>query len=438
MKFFSKQASFGLPTTVTKMGEDQKGPKAYVVEQAKYKSLLSGAICMVVAFGFLYLAFNSERASFNARSEQIFQVEEHQRMEKQTAELKLLQITQMLTAHLDSEIEEESEMKQLYVNMIDTQTQGTDRIDQLLDGKLEGADRKAVMDEFEQIMFNVNAIVGNHERESRKRGDHARALLKTIHRNVIQELEHEIADDVNDQFIEYAAHSRHLQLSESDMQQSTHAHAAFDSMLGQLQAKVDAMTADDDFTASDSPSSLSAHRAQLSTWYGLITSMEERVVSREQMAEIVTMIEALPHSIRHTTAATTILEIARHGATNAGGNAGGNAHETRLASLSKHANTILGELQGYSNKANLDRALADWKNGTHTPHQTFLRVQMMTRNGQLPSRWLAEAVESQQDWQQQQQQDVHVQHRRAATPPPVPAQQQQQQAADINSVHAAL
>lgn len=357
-------------------------------------------------------------------------------MEKQTAELKLLQITQMLTAHLDSEIEEESEMKQLYVNMIDTQTQGTDRIDQLLDGKLEGADRKAVMDEFEQVMFNVNAIVGNHERESRKRGDHARALLKTIHRNVIQELEHEIQDDVNDQFIEYAAHSRHLQLSESDMKQSTHAHAAFDSMLGQLQAKVDAMTADDDFTASDSPSSLSAHRAQLSTWYGLITSMEERVVSREQMAEIVTMIEALPHSIRHTTAATTILEIARHGATNAGGNAGGNAHETRLASLSKHANTILGELQGYSNKANLDRALADWKNGTHTPHQTFLRVQMMTRNGQLPSRWLAEAVESQQDWQQQQQQDVHVQHRRAATPPPVPAQQQQ--AADINSAHAAL
>jgi len=409
-KFFNKQASFGLPTTVTKMGEDQKGPKAYVVEQTKYKSLLSGAVCMIVAFGFLYLAFSSERASFNQRSEQIFQVEEHQRMEKQTAELKLLQITQMLTAHLDSEIEEEQEMKQLYVNMIDTQSQGTAKLEQLLH---DSSDKTAVMAAFSQIMFDVNAIVGNHERESRKRGDHARALLQNIHKNVILELEHEVEDDVDDQFIEFAAKKRNLHLAASDEAQNTHTHAAFDSMLTYLQSKVLTMEDVDEAT----------HFAALSDWDSLLQSMEGHAVSKEQMMELVTMVQTLPSSLRHSQYAATITSIAENGAHNNGDD----VHETRLASLSKNMHLLLGDMHALTHKASLMHALSDWSNGTHTPHQTFLRMQMMAKNGQVPSRWLSDAAEAQLEVEAEA-------HHRAATPPPVP----RTATASQNNDHAAL
>lgn len=71
---------------------------------------------MVLAFVFLFGAFNSENASFSQRSAMLIKVEEHQRMEKRSAETKLLQIQQLLTTHLEQEAEEEANEDDLRIN----------------------------------------------------------------------------------------------------------------------------------------------------------------------------------------------------------------------------------------------------------------------------------------------------------------------------------
>merc|ERR1719198_2466702 len=221
MKIFTKQSSFGLPTHTTKMGEDQKGPAAYIVEKSKYKSLLGGAIMMIVSFGFLYMAFSSERGSHMQHSTFLYATEEHQRVEKQNAEMKLLQITQVLTSHLELEQEEESEMKMLYVKMLNAEASGNEKLQKLLP---EGEQKATVLAAFAEIMDDVTAVVGTHERESRKRGAHARALLTHIHDDIIHELERE------------AAGESAVPVAANDRAQSAHTREAVDAQLGYLQA----------------------------------------------------------------------------------------------------------------------------------------------------------------------------------------------------------
>merc|ERR550537_936985 len=234
---------------------------------------------MIVSFGFLYMAFTSERASHVQRSTLLFAGEEHQRIEKQNAEMKLLQITQVLTSHLELEQEEESEMKMLYVKMLNAEASGNEKLQKLLP---EGEQKAAVLAVFAEIMDDVTAVVGTHERESRKRGAHARALLTHIHDDIIHELEREAAGDTEDAYIQQAAEQSAVPVAANDRAQSAHTREAVEAQLGYLQAKAGA-------------------------WEAFASALEERAATTDQLTEVAAMARAL---LTTTTTSSSDLSVA--------------------------------------------------------------------------------------------------------------------------------
>merc|ERR550537_611979 len=269
---------------------------------------------MIVSFGFLYMAFTSERASHVQRSTLLFATEEHQRVQKQNAEMKLLQITQVLTSHLELEQEEESEMKILYVKMLNAEASGNEKLQKLLP---EGEQKAAVLAVFAEIMDDVTAVVGTHERESRKRGAHARALLTHIHDDIIHELEREAAGDTEDAYIQQAAEQSAVPVAANDRAQSAHTREAVDAQLGYLQAKLDAMLLSTASAAAPMPSA-SELQAQAVAWEAFASALVERAATTDQLTEVAAMARALLTTTTISSpdlsvAAAAVLSIAKQG-----------------------------------------------------------------------------------------------------------------------------
>lgn len=401
MSTLSRQASFGLPTTVTKLGQDQKGPAAYVVEQTKYKALFSGTLCLITAFAFLYMAYLNERSVFDRNTEQLFRVEEHQRLQKQSAELKLLQVIHMLAAHLEQEKEEELEMRMLYVSILGITAKGTDVLENSM---ADGKEKQVAMAVHYKMMHEVSGIVGRHEREARARGDSAKALLNFIHNDTINELKHEVDDDIDDSYIEEGARYRQLNVDSADLEIQRSTVQSQTSMLKYLQGKAQSM---------DTNTSTQADE-QWSSWDGLLKDLEGKAIGSEHMRKVESMVTDLPSALRLTPYAHNLARLVEQSKSSESG-----SYKTDgvlqvavfrymrmvAADLKAHLPAISGELR---------RTLSEWEAGPKTAagaHKAFLRLETMVQTNKIPAVWLAESATEVHPF------DAGIPHR-AATPAP--------------------
>lgn len=378
------------------MGADNKGPLAYIVEKSKYKSLFVSALLMCVSFIFLYGAFSSERNEHQHQTQQLFSLEEHQRLEKQSAELKLMQANQLLWRHLQENVEQSKDMNQLYMSVRSIQQRGVQKLELTMSDE---ATRNRVLAAYREVMAELNSLIEAHDQIARGKSEKAQKLLSNLHKDTVRELEHEAHEDIMDSQILAAAKHRRVSVEQQDQQVEAQTSVAWNHMINYVKAKAEKMALSNDY---DIP-------AQLSTWQALLRSLEEGTMSSSQRRKLPTMLDALPASLLRSNPVQALLQSSAMPQT----------------FIVMHMRTLIGELQAHTHKAQILQIVEQWEEGNTTDHQAYLSLEAMENKGYL-SRWLANAAEVQQDWQRD-----NAEAPRAPTPVPVSIHQQQDERASL-------
>lgn len=110
------------------------------------------------------------------------------------------------------------------------------------------------------------------------------------------------------------------------------------------------------------------------------------------------MLKALPSSLGQSPAAQALLHSAG----------------MPQSIIVKNFQTLVGGLKAHTHKDQILQIVSEWEAHNRTDHQTYLGLEMMVANDQIPRQWLADAAEVQHDWQSDSEETS-----RSPTPAPI-------------------
>lgn len=193
-----------LPLQTTKLGHDGKGPKAYVVKQTHFGYILVSLAFLCLIIGALVIDYKYERFQFSIKQDKLYKFKEHQKVNKLSAESKLMKISAVLQSHLRAEKKEESRLEVMKSRLGELQKGGREKIAKAIDDAAEKQTdinevKKSVLAIYDQLMNGATEIVQHHVQQATKQAAASQATMKHIQSNIINELKQEIQDDALDE-----------------------------------------------------------------------------------------------------------------------------------------------------------------------------------------------------------------------------------------------
>jgi len=158
-------SEFGLelPPT-TKLGNDGKGEKAFIIGQSKVAAVLGVVAVLAIFTGGLYMVNGTQQAEFTSAIEQEHKFEEHQRASKVEAETKMAEMSAEMHKLSEKSKDQESDLKIMASHLQYVQQVSLINIMQSIDDEsLTVADiKKIVKEQFEGMEKETEQILHDH------------------------------------------------------------------------------------------------------------------------------------------------------------------------------------------------------------------------------------------------------------------------------------
>jgi uncharacterized protein YoxC len=158
-------SEFGLelPPT-TKLGDDGKGEKAFIIGQSKVAAVLGVVAVLAIFAGGLYMVNCTQQAEFTSAIEQEHKFEEHQRASKVEAETKMAEMSAEMHKLSEKSKDQESDLKIMASHLQYVQQVSLINIMQSIDDEsLTVADiKKTVKEQFEGMEKETEQILHDH------------------------------------------------------------------------------------------------------------------------------------------------------------------------------------------------------------------------------------------------------------------------------------
>ena len=359
-----------LPFQKTKLGHDGKGPKAYIVKQTHIGYILFGVAFLLLIIGALVVDYKFERFKFSLNQQKLYKSTAHQRVNKLSAENKLMKISAVLQSHLRAEKREETNLQIMQHRITEIEAGGRVTIGNAIKDKEVN---KQVLAIYDHIIEDAKSVVNKHLASTHRMAKASQATMKHIQQNIIHELQEEIQEDTRDEEERQRQHGMGHgapapagapgglgidlnELDEEDKKRWKEAETSLNHMLEHLEEKIQALGG---FTMAT---------AQVKEWERVLEQTNNGGLAYEEAER---KMKQLMNAPSHGPMKSIINED---------------------LPIVENFEMLLEEIKFLPQKKKMLAELAAWKRGEKTVHEVLLYIEQKMGSGDLDPDWMVGAA----------------------------------------------
>jgi len=374
-------SEFGLelPPT-TKLGNDGKGEKAFIIGQSKVAAVLGIVAVLALVSGGMYMSNSANSIEFTADLEAEHKMEEHQRLSKLEAETKLAEMSAEMHKQAAKAADEESDLKIMASHLQYTQEVSRMNIMKSIDDEsLTVADIKKQIDEqFHSMQKETETILHDHlvvvEGANAKSNAEMDRIEEEVKQMTLQQQQYDAETAAA------AAEKKQTHKGKSAQQPV----ATTDEENKAIESRIDAIL-DHVFTLAekmgdtDIDTLLDANTVK--EWEQVLTDAETgKLAYPDAVAKMEEIITKAPAALKlaEVTGALQLIEV--------DGGAKGVTEVTNFRSLLK-------QIRWLPQYAAVLEEFTAWKNGQRTIQEVLVWTEEKMSKGEIDGTWLARAYE---------------------------------------------